>query len=140
MTIIIQSSWIFEIMFIYGDDDTFNGKLSDYLGNDVDYYLKHSNIFKNEEQKLTMNFNKSYGKKHNKIITSIVRAFLDSYDSMKMNEFYVNMEDEYKNHEDICTLATAHILSQLKKMYEDLQEKRFLVQVTDERHAILKLI
>jgi hypothetical protein len=140
MTTTIHSSWIFQIMCIYGEDDTFNGKLFDYLGSDADYYLEHSNIFIEEEQKLSMYFNKSYGKKHNKIITSIVRAFLESYDSIKMNEFYLKMEEEFKNREDIFTLAHAHILSQLKEMHEDLQEKRFIIQVTDERFAILKVI
>jgi hypothetical protein len=126
-------------MAIYGQDDLFNVYLYEFLGNDAETYLEHNNIFMDDEYGLTINFNRNC-KKHNKIITSIVRAFIESYDSIKMNEFYLKMEDEFKNREDVFTLTHAHVLSQLKKMHEDLQEKRFLIQVTDERFAILKVI
>jgi len=135
MTTIIHSSWIFQIMSIYGQDDVFNGALYDFLGSDdADYYADHT-IFMDD-----MIFNINYGKKYNKVITSIVRAFLETYDSMKMNEFYLQMEEHYKNHEDIFILATAHVMSQLKKMHEDLQQKRFLVKVIGDRFAILQII
>lgn len=138
MTTSIQSPWIFTIMCIYGQDDAFNDALYDFLGmNEADYYLDHS-IFIGDEA--PMNFNLNYGKKFNKVITSILRAFLQSYDSIKMNEYYLQREEEYKNEKDVLILAIAHILSQLKKMHEDLRDKLFLVKVTDERLATLQII
>lgn len=122
-------------MCIYGQDDQFLEALFDFLGiDDAEYYLDHS-IFMD-----AMEFNMNYGKKFNKVITSILRAFLQSYDSVKMNEFYLKMEDVYKNDKDVFILATAHVMSQLKKMHEDLQQKRFLVKVTGERLATLQII
>jgi len=136
MTTTIHSSWVFLIMSIYCDDDEFNRAFCDFLGGDAMYYLDHSNIFQDN----CMNFNMQYGKKHGKMITSILRAFLQSYDSIRMNEYYLQREEEYKNEEDALILEIAHMISQLKKMHEDLQEKRFIIQVTDERFAILKVI
>ena len=138
MTTSIQSPWIFTIMCIYGQDDAFNDALYDFLGmNEADYYLDHS-IFMDDDS--SMHFNLNYGKKYNKVITSILRAFLQSYDSIKMNEYYLQREEEYKNEKDAYTLAIAHILAQLKKMHENLTDKLFLVKVTDERFATLQII
>ncbi len=133
----IQSPWIFTIMCIYGQDDAFNDALYDFLGMDeAAYYLDHS-IFMEQE---AMQFNLNYGKKYNKVITSILRAFLKCYDSIKMNEYYLEREEEYKNDKDVFILAIAHVLSQLKKMHEDLRDQLFLVKVISGHFAILQII
>jgi hypothetical protein len=129
----ILSSWIWVIISIYGEDESFTESLQTYLGNDADYYIEHR-LFDG------LCFASMDEKKFNKIITSIVRAFLDSYDSDRMNKYYLEAEDNFKDMPEINTMVMAHIITQLRKVHDDLYGKLFTLKKIDPTIAILKKI
>lgn len=127
----INSNWVWLILSIYGQYEPFVDVLHDFLGEDAQYYLDHPDIFNG------MYYNLDYGKKHNKIITSVVRAYICSYDSMLMNEYYLEIEETEAHRGDGYLLFVAHLITQLKKMYEDIEDDRILIRVKDKDFATL---
>jgi len=91
MALNTQSGLIYSIMCIYGEDNTFVESMTKYMGHDlIQKYIKKHNIF----IKNTSKFNIKWGKGFNKIICSILRAYIDAYNETLMNQAYLEQEEE----------------------------------------------
>jgi len=117
-----QSVLVYTIMCIYGTNDDFVEAMITYMGPELaERYLSNHNIFND------CKFNLKWGKGLNRIICSILRAYIDVYDETIMNEAYLEEEEDMDKYGHVW--AHAETFKRLKNLYHSLDGERFIVKV-----------
>jgi hypothetical protein len=115
-------------MWIYGEDYTFVKSMTEYMGDDLSQkYIKEIKKNNNIFIKNTSEFNIKWGKGFNKIICSILRAYIDAYDEKLMNKAYLEQEEELDKIGRVYQFANA--FKDLKQLYEILDGHMFIIKI-----------
>lgn len=121
----ITANSIYMIMCIFGRNEEFLEKLGNYLGTAKQTFLEQPFMSDNWEFEY-------FGKGSHKMVWAILKSYSEM-DIIKVNEYYVDMEEKMKDKPDDFLMNFADRIKMINMLYDILKYQKFTCKIIDKK-------